>query len=163
MAAVSVNLGLDALIGVDEFLNRSKFICVRQRSIKVLFRGIWKAIQVGALVKMNGATAMAAVEDFNVALNRMPPLWREMMAYDRDRKMACHMAITQNASVSIYFCDLNSPWQRCVNETINGLIRQYLPKRRGQTCWVYRQAVIGEISLQFKMCARKRFEFKKIN
>ena len=74
------------------------------------------------LIKMNGATATAAVEGFSAALNRMPLSLRKTMTYDQGKEMARHAEITQNTGVGIYFCDPHSPWQRGANESINGLI-----------------------------------------
>ncbi|BBG30462.1 IS30 family transposase [Zymobacter palmae] len=109
------------------------------------------------LVKMNGATATAAVEGC-AALNRMPLSLRKTMTYDQGKEMARHAEITQNTGVGIYFCDPHSPWQRGANENINGLIRQYLPK--GTDLSVYSQAELDEIALSLNMRPRKRFGFK---
>lgn len=86
------------------------------------------------LVKMNDATATSAVEGFSAALNRMPLAVRKSMTYDQGREMARHAEITQKTGVAIYFCDPHSPWQRGSNENINGLIRQYLPRRLTCRC-----------------------------
>ena len=110
------------------------------------------------LIKMNGATATAAVEGFSAALNRMPLSLRKTMTYDQGKEMARHAEITQNTGVGIYFCDPHSPWQRGANENINGLIRQYLPK--GTDLSVHSQAVLDEIALELNTRPRKRFGFR---
>ena len=76
------------------------------------------------LVKMNDATATSAVDGFSAALNCMPLPVRKSMTYDQGREMARHAEITRKTGVAIHVCDPHSPWPRCSNENINGLIRQ---------------------------------------
>lgn len=80
------------------------------------------------LVRMADATATSAVNGFSAALNRMPAELKKSLTYDQGREMTRHAEITQKTGTAIYFCDPHSPWQRGSNESINGLIRQYLPK-----------------------------------
>ena len=110
------------------------------------------------LVKMNNATATAAVEGFSASLNRMPLSIRKSMTYDQGREMTRHAEITQKTGVAIYFCDPHSPWQRGSNENINGLIRQYLPK--GTDLSLHSQEELDEIALSLNRRPRKRFGFK---
>lgn len=41
-----------------------------------------------------------------------------------------HAEITKDRQVQFYFPDANAPWQPGPNENINGLLREYLPKRQ---------------------------------
>jgi IS30 family transposase len=43
--------------------------------------------------------------------------------------MAKHKNFTVATKVNVYFCDPQSPWQRGTNETTNGLLRQYFPRK----------------------------------
>ena len=42
--------------------------------------------------------------------------------------MAEHAKLAANMSISVYFADAQSPWQKSAIENANGLLRQYLPK-----------------------------------
>jgi IS30 family transposase len=42
--------------------------------------------------------------------------------------MAKHKDFTVATDVQVYFCDLQSPWQRGTNENTNLLLRQYFPR-----------------------------------
>ncbi|HHD80032.1 MAG TPA: IS30 family transposase [Campylobacterales bacterium] len=47
---------------------------------------------------------------------------------DNGLEFAQHKTISKSLRCDYYFCDPYSSWQRGLNENINGLIRQYIPK-----------------------------------
>jgi len=47
---------------------------------------------------------------------------------DNGLEFAKHKTIAKSLQCDYYFCDPYSSWQRGLNENINGLIRQYIPK-----------------------------------
>jgi len=47
---------------------------------------------------------------------------------DNGLEFAAHKNISKSLKCDFYFCDPYSSWQRGLNENINGLIRQYIPK-----------------------------------
>ena len=49
---------------------------------------------------------------------------------DNGPEFALHQRVARALSADIYFADPYRPWQRGSNENTNGLIRQYLPKKR---------------------------------
>jgi hypothetical protein len=51
------------------------------------------------------------------------------ITWDQGTEMARHLTIAQSLGAPIYFCDSRSPWQRGSNESMNGLLRDYFPKR----------------------------------
>jgi IS30 family transposase len=43
--------------------------------------------------------------------------------------MTRHGEFTWATGIPVYFCDAYCPWQRGSNESSNGLLRQYFPKK----------------------------------
>lgn len=80
------------------------------------------------LVKMDGSTALDALQGFEQAFSPLPPEVRQTLTYDQGKEMALHKRLAESTGLKIYFADPHSPWQRGINENTNGLIRQYLPK-----------------------------------
>jgi len=52
------------------------------------------------------------------------------LTVDNGKGFAVHQAIDQRLVIQTYFTDLYFSWQRGSNENINGLLRQYIPKKR---------------------------------
>lgn len=49
---------------------------------------------------------------------------------DNGKEFANHQIIARALQAEFFFADPHSPWQRGSNENANGLVRQYLPRRR---------------------------------
>ena len=77
----------------------------------------------------NGRTA----EDVRIGLTRtiakLPAELRRTLTWDQGKEMADHVRFSTDASMTVYFCDPHSPWQRGSNENTNGLLRQYFPSK----------------------------------
>jgi len=80
------------------------------------------------LVKMDGSTALDALQGFEQAFSPLPTEMRQTLTYDQGKEMALHKKLAESTGLKIYFADPHSPWQRGINENTNGLIREFLPK-----------------------------------
>ena len=81
------------------------------------------------LLKLDGKDAPGVALAVAEGIQRLPEELRKTLTVDRGLEMAAHKSFTIATNVQVYFCDPRSPWQRGSNENINGLLRQYLPKR----------------------------------
>jgi len=61
---------------------------------------------------------------------RLEALVRRSLTVDNGREFADHQGIAQDLDTDVYFARAYAAWQRGTNENTNGLLRQYLPKRR---------------------------------
>jgi IS30 family transposase len=53
---------------------------------------------------------------------------------DRGKEFASHAQVTAEMGVVFYFALPHHPWQRRTNENVNGLLREYFPKRESLGC-----------------------------
>ncbi|MFI0156662.1 IS30 family transposase [Streptomyces lydicus] len=79
---------------------------------------------------LDGTKAEQVAPHLTRSLLGIPLQLRPTLTWDGGREMAEHEAITTSTGMPIYFCKPRSPWQRGINENINRLLRQYLPKAR---------------------------------
>ena len=110
------------------------------------------------LVKMDGATAIDALNGYEMAFSPLDPELRKTLTYDQGKEMALHKKLAESTGLKIYFADPHSPWQRGICENINGLIRQYLPK--GTDLSVYSQRQLDAVAWSLNTRPRKTLGFK---
>lgn len=110
------------------------------------------------LVKLDGSTALDALNGFTLAFSALPPEIRQTLTYDQGKEMALHKKLAENTGLKIYFCDPHSPWQRGINEHTNGLLRQYLPK--GTDLSVYSQRELDAMAWELNIRPRKTLGWK---
>jgi len=58
----------------------------------------------------------------------MMPLPRHTTTVDNGQEFRGHQALGWQLGLQVYFAPPHQPWQRGLNEQVNGLIRQFLPK-----------------------------------
>ena len=74
--------------------------------------------------------ADAVADALAQAVTTLPAQLAKSLTWDLGHEMAQHQRFSAETGMSVYFCDPKSPWQRGTNENTNGLLRQYLPRRR---------------------------------
>ena len=110
------------------------------------------------LVRMENASAAAALEGFSRVLNGIPEPMRKTLTYDQGKEMSEHKQLSERTGVSVFFADPHSPWQRGSNENTNGLLRQYLPK--GTDLSGFTQDDLNAIAWQMNNRPRKIHGFR---
>ena len=108
------------------------------------------------LTKMKDATADTALSSFTRGLSKVPKTMRISMTYDQGKEMARHAELAEKLNIKVYFCDPHSPWQR--HENTNGLIRQYLPKKKDLS--IYSQKDLDKIAESLNNRPRKVLGFR---
>ena len=80
------------------------------------------------------------------------------ITYDRGIEFAEYEAIARQTSSKIYFADAYSSYQRGTNENLNGLLRQYFPKRCDFKDLTQKQ--VTEIQDKLNNRPRKRYNYR---
>lgn len=123
----------------------------------------------GAIVTINDrATGMLimrklagknAEELAQKAIEALRP-WKEglhTITSDNGKEFASHQQIADSLGIDFYFADPYHSWQRGSNENLNGLIRQYIPKKTDFS--TISEAYIHQIETKLNNRPRKRFKF----
>jgi len=63
----------------------------------------------------------------------LPNELRKTMTFDNGKENVSHITIKRNYQMETYFCDSYASWQKGGVENMNGLIRQYLPRKTDLT------------------------------
>jgi len=85
--------------------------------------------RLALLRKVERKTAQA-VADAVIELMRSLPVRTHTITADNGKEFADHERIAKELNTDVYFAHPYSSWERATNENMNGLIRQYFPKKR---------------------------------
>ena len=123
----------------------------------------------GAIVTLNdrasGMLWMRKVEtrDATSVRIKLAEMLEENLPYiksvtgDNGKEFSEHQNITDNYC-DFYFANPYSPWERGANENLNGLVRQYIPKKSDFS--LISEQRIKEIQIKLNSRPRKRFQFE---
>lgn len=96
----------------------------------------------------------------HVIINRLFPMRDRVktITFDNGKEFAHHHVIDQALGSTAYFADPFASWQRGCNENLNGLLRQYIPKKRPLSSVTEKELRMIEQRLNHR--PRKRLGFK---
>lgn len=124
----------------------------------------------GALITINdrasGMLKSKKVEskDSNIVADAIIEMLQDWLPYiktitsDNGKEFADHQRIAEELNIDFYFAKPYHSWQRGSNENLNGLIRQYIPKKTELTYISDKQ--IDTIVEKLNNRPRKRYSFK---
>jgi IS30 family transposase len=87
--------------------------------------------RASGMLKMK-KTRTREAKEIRIAINQMLEEWVpyiNTITADNGKEFAEHKKIAENCQIDFYFANPYSPWERGANENLNGLIRQYFPKK----------------------------------
>ncbi len=83
-----------------------------------------------ALLKKVERKTTQAVANAVIELLKSLPVRAHTITADNGKEFADHKRIARDLRTDVYFAHPYSSWERATNENMNGLIRQYFPKKR---------------------------------
>jgi IS30 family transposase len=111
-------------------------------------------LQMGKLAHHCAAEATARIIEL---IDRQPARFKTITA-DNGTEFHSYRQIEEATGVPFYFATPHHSWERGTNENTNGLIRQYLPKRRSMAHVT--QADLDAITAKLNSRPRKRLGFR---
>lgn len=91
-------------------------------------------------------------------LQDLPSSLRRSMTFDNGKEFAEHRKLTRGLGLDVYFADPYASWQRGANENMNGLLRQFFPKRTDFTQISHRE--VARVEQLINERPRKRLGYQ---
>ena len=112
------------------------------------------------IAKVSNKTSDLVSQAIITKLNAVTPLVKTM-TFDNGKEFAEHSRIDTALQSTTYFADPLASWQRGSNENFNGLLRQYIPKKRPLSTVTNQE--LRMIQAELNSRPRKRLGFKTPN
>ena len=112
------------------------------------------------IAKVSNKTSDLVSEAIIIQLNPVTPLVKTL-TFDNGKQFTEHRRIDTALQSTTYFADPFASWQRGSNENFNGLLRQYIPKKRPLSTVTNQELKIIQQELISR--PRKRLGFKTPN
>jgi len=115
--------------------------------------------RASGILKMKKTETREATEVMT-AINEMLEEWTpfiKTITSDNGKEFSEHKKIAEQCQIDFYFANPYSPWERGANENLNGLIRQYFPKKSDFSLLSDKE--IKRIETKLNNRPRKRFNF----
>jgi IS30 family transposase len=96
---------------------------------KALVSAVERSTHFVLLRKVEPKTAFA-VKDALIGLMEPYENAIHTITLDNGKEFAAHAEITKALGIKVFFADPYASWQRGLNEQVNGLVRQYFPKKK---------------------------------
>ncbi|MET4084294.1 IS30 family transposase [Pedobacter sp. UYP30] len=140
------DLEIDLVIGKD---HKGALLTINDRATGMLFMDKIENKEAGSV----GAKAVELLQDWK-------PLLKTITS-DNGKEFADHEKIADELDIDFYFAKPYHSWERGANENLNGLVRQYFPKKSnfGSITKLQTEQVINILNNR----PRKRFGFKTPN
>jgi len=98
----------------------------RKQAISVQYE---RKIQLVRIHKVQGFNAPETKEALKQTIESLPDQFVKSITFDNGGEGAKHAELRTEYGLHTYFCDTYSAWQKGGVENMNGLLRQYLPRK----------------------------------
>jgi len=116
--------------------------------------------RASGMLKMKKIESKESLEVAN-AINELMEDWKPFLhtlTSDNGKEFASHKDIANNLSIDYYFAHPYHSWERGSNENLNGLIRQYIPKKSDFS--ELTEEYLKSIETKLNNRPRKRYNFE---
>lgn len=137
------DLEVDLIIGKN---HKQAIVTINDRASGVL-----------KMKKVESKQASVVSKTINELLEEWIP-YIHTITSDNGKEFAAHKMVSESLGVDYYFANPYHSWERGANENLNGLIRQYIPKKSDFT--VLTDDYIKSIETKINNRPRKRFNYE---
>lgn len=98
----------------------------QNQAVSVQYERVFQLLRINKVASRNATDNKEALFK---TVESLPANFVQSMTFDNGGENVRHTEIRDDFNIDTYFCDTYSSWQKGGVENINGLLRQYLPRK----------------------------------